>query len=163
MKTPENLQAAFAGESQANRRYLAFAKQAEQEGYQQVAKLFRAIAEAETIHAHSHLRTMGMIKSTAENLQAAIDGETYEYQNMYPGFLQTAQAEGDKAAERSFHAANEAEKVHAQLYKEALDNLGKNASGDYYVCPICGHVSFGAPPDKCPICNASGAMYKRIS
>lgn len=163
MKTPENLQAAFAGESQANRRYLAFAQQAEKEGHAQVAKLFRAIAEAETIHALSHFRTMGMIKSTAENLQAAIDGETYEFQTMYPGFLRTAQAEGDKAAERSFHAANEAEKVHAQLYKEALANLGKEAAGDYYVCPICGHVTFGAPPDKCPICGAKGAMYKKIS
>lgn len=163
MKTPENLQAAFAGESQANRRYLAFAQQAEKEGHAQVAKLFRAIAEAETIHALSHFRTMGMIKSTAENLQAAIDGETYEFQTMYPGFLQTAQAEGDKAAERSFHAANEAEKVHAQLYKEALANLGKEAAGDYYVCPVCGHVTFGAPPDKCPICGVKGTMYKKIS
>ncbi|MGD2270644.1 MAG: rubrerythrin family protein, partial [Desulfobacterales bacterium] len=122
-KTEENLKDAFAGESQANRKYLAFAKKAESEGHPQVAKLFRAAAEAETVHAHAHLRTLKGIKSTAENLQEAIAGETHEFKSMYPQMIEDATSEDDKAALRSFTYANEVEKVHADLYQKALDNL----------------------------------------
>jgi rubrerythrin len=122
-KTEKNLAEAFAGESQANRRYLAFAKQADKEGYPQVAKLFRAAAEAETVHAHAHLKALGGIKTTAENLKEAIAGETHEFKSMYPGMIATAKEEGNKAAERSFAYANEVEKIHAGLYQKALDSL----------------------------------------
>ncbi|MBW2324496.1 MAG: rubrerythrin family protein, partial [Deltaproteobacteria bacterium] len=120
-KTEENLKEAFAGESQANRKYLAFAKQAERDGYPQAAKLFRAAAEAETVHAHSHLRTLGGVRSTADNLAEAVDGETHEFKKMYPAMIETAKAEGEKSAERSFTYANKVEEVHAALYQKALD------------------------------------------
>ncbi len=161
-KTVKNLQDAFAGESQANRKYLAFAKKAEAEGYKQVAKLFRAAAEAETVHALNHLRELGGIKSTKENLEAAIGGETYEFQSMYPQMIEDANAEREKASMRSFHLANEVEKIHAALYKKALKNLGKNPEVDYYVCQICGNTVEGEPPDKCPICGALKKMFKRV-
>ena len=160
--TPQNLTTAFAGESQANRKYLAFAKQADKEGYPQAAKLFRAAAEAETIHAHNHLRLMGVVKSTAENLQAAISGETAEFEQMYPGFIQQAKTEGHAGAERSFDWANAVEKIHARLYKAALQNLDNLADEDYYVCQGCGNTVAGEPPDKCPICGASRDKFIRI-
>lgn len=160
--TDQNLSSAFAGESQANRKYLAFAKQAENEGYSQVAKLFRATAEAETIHANAHLKALGAIKSTAENLQAAISGETYEFQEMYPPFIREAEAEKNQAAVRSFKMANEAEKVHADLYKKALANLDNKESVDLYLCIVCGHIAEGSAPDKCPICGAKAAAYKKV-
>jgi rubrerythrin len=161
-KTEKGLSEAFAGESQANRRYLAFAKKAEEEGYQQVAKLFRAAAEAETVHAHNHLRAMGGIKTTKENLEAAIKGETYEFESMYPPFIADAKVEGHKDAERSFMWANEVEKIHARLYREALENLGKNKEVDYYVCGLCGNTVEGEPPETCPICGAVKKMFKKI-
>jgi len=161
-KTEKNLQDAFAGESQANRKYLAFAKKAEAEGYKQVAKLFRAAAEAETVHALNHLRELGSIKSTKENLEAAIGGETYEFQSMYPKMIEDAAAEGKKASMRNFHLANEVEKIHAALYKKALEKLGKNPGVDYYVCQVCGNTVEGEPPDKCPICGALKKMFKKI-
>jgi rubrerythrin len=160
-KTEKNLQDAFAGESQANRKYLAFAKQAEKEGYLQVAKLFRAAAEAETVHAHNHLRTLGGIKSTSENLQEAIDGETHEFKSMYPDMIEHAQEEGIKAGERSFCYANDVEKVHAELYKNALNNLEDLKEADYYVCSVCGFTCEDEVPEKCPICNSkAGAFFK---
>nr|HPI97925.1 rubrerythrin family protein [Synergistales bacterium] len=134
-KTMENLAAAFAGESQANRKYLAFAKQADKEGYSQVAKLFRAVAEAETIHAHSHLKEMGGINSTEENLRSAMEGEIYEFSEMYPEFIEVARKEGAKSSERTFHFANEAEKAHAELYRKALEGLGSEKEVEYYLCP----------------------------
>lgn len=161
-KTEKNLQDAFAGESHANRKYLAFAKKAESEGYKQAAKLFRAAAEAETVHALNHLRELGGIKSTKENLEAAISGETYEFQSMYPQTIEDANAKGEKAALRSFHLANEVEKIHAALYKKALENLGKNPEVDYYVCQVCGNTVEGEPPDKCPICGSSKKMFKKV-
>ena len=160
--TIKNLKEAFAGESQANRKYLAFAKKAEEEGFHQVAKLFRAAAEAETVHALNHLKELGDIKSTKENLAAAIGGETYEFQSMYPQMIKEAEAEGQKAAMRSFHLANEVEKIHGDLYKKALDNLGKNPDVDYYVCQVCGNTVEGEPPDKCPICGAPKKMFKKV-
>lgn len=159
-KTEENLAAAFEGESQANRKYLAYAAQAEAEGYKQIAKLFKVIAEAETIHAHTHFRNNGGIRSTAENLQAAINGETYEFTEMYPPFIAKAEQEGITAALRGFKFANEAEKVHAELYKKALENLGNKEEYDIYLCTICGHVAEHNAPDKCPICGAKTAYIK---
>jgi rubrerythrin len=161
-KTEQDLRDAFAGESQANRKYLAFAKKAEQEGYRQVAKLFRAAAEAETIHAHNHLRTLGGIGGTKENLEAAIGGETFEFQKMYPGMIEDAKAEGHKAALSSFTYANEVEKIHANLYKRALDALGKNAEMDYYVCQVCGYTAEGEAPDECPVCKAKKQAFKKV-
>jgi rubrerythrin len=161
-KTATNLQNAFAGESQANRKYLAFAKKAEQEGYRQVAKLFRAVAEAETVHAHSHLREMGGIKSTKENLDAALNGEVYEFEKMYPQMIADAKAEGAKEAERSFNYANEVEKVHADLYKKAIANLGKQADADYYVCSVCGYTAEGSAPDECPVCKSKKQAFKKV-
>jgi rubrerythrin len=161
-KTEKNLQDAFSGESQANRRYIAFAKKADSEGYKQVAKLFRAAAEAETVHALNHLRELGSIKSTKENLEVAISGETYEFQKMYPQMIEDAKAEGKKTALKSFNFANEVEKIHAGIYKKALENLGKNPDVDYYVCQVCGNTVEGEPPDKCPICGALKKMFKKV-
>lgn len=165
MKTMDNLRDAFAGESQANRRYLAFAKKAEQEGYPQAARLFRAAAEAETVHAHNHLRIMGGIKSTQENLQEAIGGETFEYKEMYPGYINTAAAEGNKEAGWSFNVANKVEEIHAGLYRKAADALkaGKDVPKvDYYVCRVCGNTVEGSPPDKCPICGAPKTAFNKV-
>jgi rubrerythrin len=161
--TEKNLGDAFAGESQANRKYLAFAKQADQEGHKQVAKLFRAAAEAETVHAHAHLRTLGGIGKTVENLKTAIAGETHEFKKMYPEFIAEAQKEGNKAAERSFSFANEVEKIHAGLYQKALDNLGKNADVDYYVCSVCGMTVEKEAPEKCPVCGAAKKAFFKVA
>ena len=164
-KTQENLAAAFAGESQANRKYLAFANKAEKEGHPQVAKLFRAVAEAETIHAHAHLRNMKGIGSTAENLKEALAGEVYEFESMYPAMIADAEAEGEKAALRGFNYANEVEKVHAELYKAALESLesGESKDVDYWVCDVCGHTVAGQPDGKCPICNAAAKSYFKVA
>lgn len=160
-RTEENLKAAFAGESRANRKYLAFAKQAEKEGYPQVAKLFKAAAEAETVHAHAHLRALKGIRSTVENLKEAIAGETHEFKSMYPEMIQAAKEEGNKVAERSFTFANEVEKVHAGLYQKALDHLGDQQDLDYYVCSVCGYTCEKEPPAACPVCGAkSNAFFK---
>ena len=160
-KTSQNLQDAFAGESQANRKYLAFARQAEEEGYAQVAKLFRAAAAAETIHAHNHLKAMKGVKSTQENLMAAITGESYEFQKMYPQMISDAKTEAEDYALRSFHLANEVEKVHAALYKKALESLGSNTATDYYVCSVCGYTAEGDAPDECPVCRARKKAFHK--
>lgn len=162
-KTTDNLKAAFAGESQANRKYLAFAKKADDEGFTQIARLFRAAAEAETIHAHNHLRTLGEVKTTAENLQVAVAGEKYEAVTMYPEFITEGEEEGEQKAVKSFHWALEAEKVHEQLYREALGSIGQETdSFDYYVCPVCGFTHPRNAPDRCPICGTSGARFIRV-
>ncbi len=162
-KTEDCLKEAFAGESQANRRYLAFATKADQEGYAQVARMFRAAAEAETVHAHNHLRALKGIKATKENLQEAIAGETHEFKKMYPEMIATAKAEGHKDGERTFHFANEVEKVHAQLYQKLLDRLGKPQENYvYYVCPVCGNTVEKEAPETCPVCGAKGSMFKKI-
>jgi len=162
--TQENLATAFAGESQANRKYLAFAKQAEKEGYAQIAKVFRAAAEAETIHAHAHLANMGGVGTTVQNLEAAVAGETYEFTEMYPPMVEQAAAEGHRA-KKMLDFANRAEKVHAGLFRQALEALrsGKDLSQmDVYLCPFCGDVEFGVPPEKCPICGAPAAKFQKI-
>ena len=161
-KSEKNLQDAFAGESQANRKYLAFAKRAEAEGYKQAAKLFRAAAAAETIHAHNHLKELGGIKSTAENLREAIEGESYEFQKMYPQMIADAQAEGNQNALRTFNYANEVEKIHAALYKKALASLSKSAeTTDYYICQVCGYTAEGEAPDNCPVCKARKESFRK--
>ncbi len=162
-KTEDHLREAFAGESQANRTYLAFALAADKEGYPQAAKLFRAAAEAETVHAHNHLRALKAVKSTRENLAEAVTGETHEFKKMYPEMLKDAKAEGDKEAERSFHYANEVEKVHADLYQKLLDGLDTDKETySYYVCPVCGYTSGKQPPDICPVCGARGKSFRQI-
>ena len=161
-QTENNLKEAFAGESQANRKYLAFAVKADAEGYTQAAKLFRAAAAAETVHAHAHLKALGAIGSTAENLKAAVTGETEEFESMYPPMIKTAEAEGNKAALRSFKYANDVEKVHAELYQKVLDNLDSMAPTDYYVCSVCGFTCEGEPPDTCPVCGAKSKVFSKI-
>jgi rubrerythrin len=161
-KSVENLKGAFAGESQANRRYVAFARKAEEEGFSQVAKLFRAAAEAETIHALNHISIMGEVKSTAENLGTAISGETFEFKTMYHKYLATAKQEGNQQATWSFNVANAVEQIHAGLFKEAAETLksGKQPSSvDYYVCGVCGNTVEGEAPERCPICGAPNAKF----
>ena len=165
MKTIDDLKAAFVGESQANRKYLAWSKQADREGYGAVAKLFRAVAAAETVHAHNHFRTLGEVKSTAENLKAAIAGEHYEVGTMYPAFMSDAENDEQAKALRSFKWAWEVEQMHEKLYKEALQNL-KHENGkdlNYWVCGTCGYTLAGdTPPDKCPICDSKGSAFKKL-
>lgn len=161
-KTDKNLREAFAGESQANRKYLAFAKQAEAEGHPQVARLFRAAAEAETVHAHAHLRALGGIGSTEANLREAIGGETHEFTSMYPQMIAEAEGEGFDAARRSFSLANAVEKIHADLYQKALAALGRNAAVDYYVCQVCGNTLEGPPEGPCAVCGAGKSAFRKI-
>ncbi|HYS83336.1 MAG TPA: rubrerythrin family protein [Anaeromyxobacteraceae bacterium] len=162
--TVENLKVAFAGESQANRKYLAFARQAEKEGLGQIAKVFRAAAEAETLHALAHLANMGGIGSTLENLKSAVSGETYEFTEMYPPMVEQALAENHKAR-YMLGFANAAEKVHAGLFRQALQALESGAdlsAMDVYLCPVCGDIEFGSVPEKCPICGAPASKYQKM-
>jgi len=161
-KTKKNLMEAFAGESQANRKYLAFAIKAEQEGYPGVAKLFRAAAAAETVHAHAHLRALGGINTTKDNLKEAISGETHEFVSMYPNMIEEARAEEEKVAEKSFVFANEVEQIHAGLYKKALDNLDNFPVKDYYVCSVCGYTVADEAPEKCPVCGAMKKAFNKV-
>jgi rubrerythrin len=161
-KTLENLKAAFAGESQANRRYLAFAKKADAEGFKQAAKLFRAAAEAETVHALKHLAAMDGIKSTKENFEAAIGGETFEFQKMYPEMIKQAEADGEKGALMSFMNANAVEEVHAGLFKDAFNGLSGLKEEDIWVCPVCGNTFVGSAPDKCPVCSTAKERFMLI-
>ncbi len=165
MSTKENLKAAFAGESQANRRYLAFAKMAEQEGKPNIAKLFRAAAEAETVHAHNHLRVLGEIKSTQENLEAAVKGENYEHSDMYPKFIEEAKQEQETDAVRTFEHANEVEKIHENHFRKAIEAVqaGKDLEDQpVYVCPVCGNTFLGEKPDLCPICSTPGTRFMEM-
>jgi len=162
-KTEEFLMEAFAGESQANRKYSAFAAQADKEGYPQAARLFRAAAEAEAVHAANHLRALKAIKSTKENLRESIAGETHEFKEMYPEMIAAAKAEGAKEAERSFNYANAVEEYHARLYHGILESLEeKKESYPYYVCPVCGMTAEREPPAKCPVCGIKGERFMRI-
>jgi rubrerythrin len=161
-KSEQHLRDAFAGESQANRKYLAFAEKAEKEGYPQVAKLFRAAGAAETVHAHAHLRALGEIGSTEDNLKVAVAGETHEFKQMYPEMIKDAKEEGNKTAERSFVYANEVEQVHAKLYQNALDNLGSLEEVDYHVCSVCGMTVENEAPDNCPVCGAPASAFFKV-
>jgi rubrerythrin len=161
--THEDLKEAFAGESQANQKYRAFAKKAEQDGFANVARLFRLTAEAERIHAEGHLKALDGIGSTAQNLQAAIDGETYEYTKMYPPMVDRAGADGHKA-KRMFEYATKAEEVHARIYKMALEAVrqGKDLTGvEFYLCPVCGYIEIGRPETACPVCGAKPEKFVR--
>lgn len=163
--TMEDLQAAFAGESQANRKYTAFAQKADAEGFPQIARLFRAAAHAETVHALAHFRAMDGVATTQENLKAAIGGENYEVVEMYPEFIKDAEGEGERRALRSFSNAWEVEKGHEVLYREALALLEageKEEEYEYYVCPVCGYTHKRSAPDKCPICGAPGSRFEKI-
>ena len=162
MSSKDNLKAAFTGESMANRTYLAFAKKADEEGYHQIAKLFRAAAAAETVHAFNHLQRMGGIGTTMDNLKDAISGETYEFMTMYPEFIEEAKKEGDNRALWSFEVANKVERIHAGLYEKALDEIGNNKEVDYHVCSVCGHTIEGEPEGKCPICGAPASKFNKI-
>jgi rubrerythrin len=162
IKSIADLKEAFAGESQANRKYLAFAEKADQEGYPQVARLFRAAAHAETVHALNHLRALKAIGATAENLKEAIAGESAEFQQMYPRMIADSQAEGHKEAERTFTYANEVEKVHAALYQKALKTMEDKKLVDMFVCSVCGYTAEGEAPDNCPVCKAVKKLFKRI-
>ncbi len=162
--TKENLKEAFAGESQANQKYRAFAKKAEQDGFPNIARLFRTTAEAERIHAEGHLKALDGVGATTDNLRAAIAGETYEYREMYPPMLGQAEAEGHKA-KRMFKYAVEAEAVHAKLYQLALEAAERGedlTEVDFYLCPICGYIEFGAPPESCPVCGAKAAVFVQV-
>jgi rubrerythrin len=165
MATLDNLKEAFAGESQANRKYLAFAKQAETDGKIQVAKLFRAAAEAETVHAHAHLRVMNGVGKTLDNVKSAIEGEGHEFRIMYPEFIETAKKEGNQAALRSFEFAIAVEKIHQDLYSKALEALMSGndfMSSKIFVCPVCGNTVLESAPDKCPICGVFGSKFMEI-
>jgi len=161
-KTKKNLEEAFAGESQANRRYLAYAERAEDEFMHGIARLFRAVAASETIHAHKHLRTAGGVKSTKENLQNALACESHEFKNMYPQMIAEAKEEKQKSAEISFHHANEVEKVHAKLFEKALAEPDKFPVQDYYICKICGYTAEQDIPDACPVCGANQKAFFKI-
>ncbi len=161
--TKENLKASFAGESQAHMKYLAFADQADREGKPHIARLFRAIAYAEQVHAINHLRELGGIGDTVTNLEAAIGGENFEVNEMYAAYLAVAESQGEKGAQRSMTYAIEAEKIHAQMYGEARTAAESNqdwAIGQVYVCPVCGFTHIGEPPDRCPVCNAKREVFK---
>jgi len=166
VKTDENLKAAFAGESQANRLYLAFAKKAEEEGLPQIAKLFRAAAESETVHAMNHLSAMGQVKSTIDNLGTAVSGETYEFKKMYPEFLAEAKKDVNKQAYQSFDYANRVEQIHAGLYQKAIEavkNKQDLPKAEIYVCPVCGNTFEGSAPDRCPICATAKEKFLKIA
>ena len=163
--TKENLKEAFAGESQANQKYRAFAKKAERDGFPNIAKLFKTAAEAERIHAEGHLGALDGIGTTVENIKEAIGGETYEYTEMYPPMLDQAEKD-DHKAKRMFKYAVDAEDVHAQLYKLALAaaEQGKDLEEtEFYLCPVCGHIEFGKPEDNCPICGTIASKYVKVS
>jgi len=161
--TEKSLKEAFAGESQANRKYTVFAGKADKEGFAQAARLFRAAAAAEAIHAANHLRALKAVKSTKENLEAALSGENEEWEKMYPGMILAAKAEGNKGAEMSFYYANEVEKIHSVLYKKLLGDLGASKeSFPYFVCPYCGNTVEKEAPGKCSVCGADGKLFERI-
>ena len=165
-KTTENLKAAFAGESQANRKYLAFAWKADEENMPGISKLFRATAESETIHAMNHLRALGEIKTTKENLEAAVSGENYETDTMYPEFLKVAEEENEVAAKISFMGAGKVEKFHSEMYKRILEKVlsGENIeTQDYFVCQVCGYTAEGEAPEVCPVCGAPKEKFKKIN
>ena len=163
--TEENLQSAFAGESQANRRYLFFADKAEKEGYSQIARLFRAAAEAETVHARNHFAAMDGVGSTKENLMAGAVGEHYEFTRMYPPFIEQAESESNKRAQRTFEYANKVEQIHHGLFEAAMKafDAGQQLKDEpYFVCQVCGNTVAGEAPEKCPICGTPASKFKRV-
>lgn len=164
-KTEQNLKEAFAGESQARNKYTFFAVKASEEGKSQIAKLFRAAAMAEKVHARNHFNAMGGVNSTVENLKAAIQGESYEHLDMYPGFIKDAEEEGESQALKSFEGASKVEEIHEGLYKSALEAAEKDGDldeEDIYICQVCGNTVFGEPPEECPICNSPKEKFEKV-
>lgn len=160
--TQANLEAAFAGESQAHMKYQIFADQAEKEGYPQVARLFRVISFAEQVHATNHFRQLNGIGDTVANLEAAFGGEHYENTEMYPAFNAVAKLQGKKGAMLSIHYALEAEKIHEKMYTDAkaLVEAGQDmASAPVYICPVCGFTVIGEPPAKCPVSGTKAELF----
>ncbi|MCM8785909.1 MAG: rubrerythrin family protein [Candidatus Omnitrophica bacterium] len=156
---------AFCGESMAHMKYLAFSEVAEKEGFKNISRLFKAISYAEQVHATNHAKTLGYIGNTKQNLQAGIDGETYEVEEMYPSFDAVVNLQGEEKAHKSIHYALEAEKIHKELYKEALDKIKENKDIDLdeiYICPVCGYTHIGTPPSTCPVCNISSKEFKKF-
>lgn len=165
MSTKDNLMEAFAGESQANRKYLAFARKAEKDGYKNVGRIFQAISEAETIHALKHFEIAGKIGDTLENLHAAAEGEHHEFTEMYPEFIKTADQEGHKDALKTFEYANAAEKVHGGIFNDLKTQVARGEDAGettIYLCPVCGWVGFDPAPDNCPICGAAKKAFKEF-
>ena len=163
IKTEDNLQEAFAGECKANHRYLLFAEKADEDGFPQVARLFRAAAEAETVHARNHLGVLGEIKSTRENLEAASEGENHEFTQMYPGFIEQAKSENNAPADRSFTLANKVEKIHHGLFQKAIISLESGLKEEpYFVCQVCGNTVEGEALEVCPICGAPRSQFKLV-
>jgi len=163
--TEKSLSEAFAGESQAHMKYLAFSEVAENEGFKNIARLFKAIAYAEQVHATNHAKNLGLIRKTSENLETAIRGETFEVEEMYPAYNAIAEVQNEEGAKKSIHYAIEAEKIHAELYKKAKEavNSGKDANiNEIYICPVCGYTHIGSPPDKCPVCGVSKDRFKKF-
>jgi len=164
-KTQENLKAAFAGESQANRKYLVFSKKAEDEGKPNLAKFFRAAAEGETVHALNHLDVLGGVESSADNIKDAIAGEIYEIETMYPQFIGDAEAENETQAKISMSNAAKVEAVHQKMLQEALKNIETGSDIDdseYYVCGVCGFPAVGEAPERCPICGSPREKFSKI-
>jgi len=164
-QTDKDLKEAFAGESQANRTYLAFAKKADKDKFPMVARLFRAAADAETVHAMNHLRVMGGVGGTLDNLRAGAEGEAAEFRKMYPAFIEKAQEEGNEDARVTFDYANKVEEIHHALYSRAIEAVSKGQDvpkTDMYVCQGCGNTVAGEPPERCPICGAPRKMFKKI-
>ncbi len=163
--TKANLEAAFAGESQAHMKYLIFADQAEKDGFPNVARTFRANAYAEQVHATSHFKVLKKLSDTSANLQVGIDGETFEFEEMYPAYNAVAELQEEAGASRSTRWAMEAEKVHAVMYQNAKESVDKQQdikNEEIYVCPFCGWTHVGEPPDNCPICNAPKEKFKKF-
>ena len=163
--TEDNLKAAFAGESQAHMKYMIFSEMAEKEGKLNIARLFKAVSYAERVHATNHLKVLGAVKKTPDNLDAAIGGETYEVEEMYPAFLEEAKTQGEKEAEKSNHYALEAEKIHAEMYKNAKQAAVKNKDiqlGEVSICPVCGYTVEGDAPDFCPVCGVKKSLFKKF-
>jgi rubrerythrin len=163
--TEKALEEAFAGESMAHMKYLIFHDIAEKAGLPNVARLFKAVAYAEQVHATNHARNLGILKATTDNLEACIQGETYEVEEMYPVFNATAKLQGEKGAELSTRYALEAEKIHARLYKQAKETIAKQEDLDIpevYICPVCGYTHVGEPPERCPVCGASSTTFKEF-
>jgi rubrerythrin len=162
VRTKGNLLTAFQGESQAYMKYSAYAARAEKEGHRQVARLFRAVAEAEKVHALNHFAVLEASGDTSANITAAIDGETHEFTQMYPGFIDQAEQEESSRAAASFRAASAVEKIHSNLYNNALRNLGRNKEEDYYVCSVCGNTVAGGIPDKCEVCGGAADRFRYV-
>jgi rubrerythrin len=163
MSIKQDLEKAFAAESEANHQYLSFAAKAEEEGFAQIGRLFRAVAEAEAVHARNHLLVLQAADGTRENLKHALARETHEFDVMYPAMIITAQADGDEKVKQTFQWAKAVERIHLDLYQKALETWEEDP-GDfpYWICPSCGHTHEREAPSECPVCGTEGRKFVRI-